>query len=807
MKIRRAAVLGAAVMGSQISAHLADAGVRTYLLDLPSDSLPEDKKLAKAIGKNVRNSRAILAIEQMKKLKPSPLLSKEVFTNLIPGNFEDDMSVISECDWVLEAVVERIDIKKSIHNQINQYRRPGVPVCTNTSGIPLKDIITDFPEDYVASFFGTHFFNPPRYMKLLEVIPHGASNMSLIGELSEWITRRLGKGIVYANDTVNFIANRIGVFALQATIKHMNDLGLNVETVDALTGKLIGHPSSATFRTMDVVGLDVCAMVSENVYKKVEDDPYRDYFQMPAWINDLISSGSLGQKTKSKGVYLKTKDEKKKTKILSFRPETKSYEDQNVAELPWLKEAKKQKDFFDRLNFIIEQDDPGAKLIWNTLRDVFSYSALLLDEIASSEPKRVDDAIRWGFNWEWGVFETWQGLGFNKILSRMEEEGVKLPKWIKKDLEFYSPTPGSKDWASSGPTDQLNSKDGKLQKIGRPQHLYRLPLREQKEDDRVMLSNSGASLLDIGNGVALLNFHTKMNALDDKILEMLQKSVAHVSENFNGLVIANQGQAFSAGANLAMILEMINEENFDGIDQIIRQFQASMQLLKFAPFPVVACPHGMTLGGGCEVSLHASHKIVAAETYAGLVEIGVGLIPGAGGTKELALRAYQLAAYGENADPMKFLETAFKNIAMAKVSTSGFNAIELGLYNKENTTVAMSLDHQIEMAKEQVLLMHKHGYVPKLPATKIKVAGDPGINTFRLMLYNMLEGNMVSKYDAFIAEKIATVLCGGEVDEGTLVGEEWFLELERRVFVELCKEEKTKQRIEHMLKTGKPLRN
>ena len=260
-------------------------------------------------------------------------------------------------------------------------------------------------------------------MKLLEVIPHGASNMSLIGELSEWITRRLGKGIVYANDTVNFIANRIGVFALQATIKHMNDLGLNVETVDALTGKLIGHPSSATFRTMDVVGLDVCAMVSENVYKKVEDDPYRDYFQMPAWINDLISSGSLGQKTKSKGVYLKTKDEKKKTKILSFRPETKSYEDQNVAELPWLKEAKKQKDFFDRLNFIIEQDDPGAKLIWNTLRDVFSYSALLLDEIASSEPKRVDDAIRWGFNWEWGVFETWQGLGFNKILSRMERRG------------------------------------------------------------------------------------------------------------------------------------------------------------------------------------------------------------------------------------------------------------------------------------------------------------------------------------------------------------------------------------------------
>lgn len=807
MKIRRAAVLGAGVMGAQIASHLAAAGVRTYLLDLTSDKGPEDPKLAKAIGKNVRNTRSILAIEQLKKLKPSPILSQDALTNLIPGNFEDDLSVVSECDWILEAVVERLDIKKDIHAKINEYRRPGVPVCTNTSGIPLKDIISDFPEDYTQCFFGTHFFNPPRYMKLLEIIPHGASNMDLISQLSTWIERRLGKGVVYANDTVNFIANRIGVFSLQATVKHMTDLGLNVETVDALTGKLIGHPSSATFRTMDVVGLDVCSLVSQNVYDKVKDDPYRDIFLTVDWVKDLISKGALGQKSGSKGVFLKTKDENKKTKILSYRPENGEYEEANVEQFAWLGEAKKKKDFFERLSFIIDQDDKGGKLIWNTLRDVFSYSALLIDEIASSEPKRVDDAIRWGFNWEWGVFETWQGLGYDKILKRMKDEGVKLPKWAKEGVKFYSPSPETKEWAASGPVDQFNTSREKMQKVEKPAHLYNLPLKEEKDDPRVVLSNKGASLLDIGDGVALLNFHTKMNALDDQILEMIQKSVACVDQNFDSLVIANQGPAFSAGANLALILGLIDKGDFDGIDQIIRQFQAAMQLLKFAPFPVVACPHGMTLGGGCEVTLHASHKVVASETYAGLVEIGVGLIPGAGGTKELALKAYEQASMGENADPMKFLEKAFKNIAMANVSNSGFNALEIGLYSKEDTTVTMSLDHQIEMAKEKALMMYKHGYTPKSPATKIKVPGDPGINTFRLMLYNMLEGRMVSQYDAFIAEKIATVLCGGEVNEGTYVSEAWFLELERRVFVELCKEEKTKQRIEHMLKTGKPLRN
>ena len=389
MKIRRAAVLGAGVMGAQIAAHLAAVGVRTYLLDLPSEEAPSDKKLAKAVGKNIRNARSILALENLKKLKPSPIMSKSVFENLIPGNFEDDMSVIAECDWVIEAVIEKIEIKKDIHSKIKEYKRPGVPVSTNTSGIPLKDIIDGFPDEYVSSFFGTHFFNPPRYMKLLEIIPHGASNMDLISDVADWITRRLGKGIVYANDTVNFIANRIGVFAIQSTIKHTEDLGLNVETVDALTGKLIGHPSSATFRTMDVVGIDVCTLVAANVYDKVKEDPYRDIFKTSPWISQLIEAGTLGQKTKSKGHYFKTKDEKGKTKILAYRPDTKTYEEQNPKAFSWIKEAKSKKDYFERLQFIIDQDDEGGKLIWRYLRDVFSYSALLIDDIASSEPKEL----------------------------------------------------------------------------------------------------------------------------------------------------------------------------------------------------------------------------------------------------------------------------------------------------------------------------------------------------------------------------------------------------------------------------------
>ncbi len=806
LKVRRATVLGAGVMGAQIAAHLAAAGVRVHLLDLESDEPVKDPKLAKIVGKAVRNQRAILAMAQMTKLKPSPLMSEKVLANIIPGNFADDMSVVADADWVIEAVVERLDIKKKIHLSVSEYVRAGVPVCTNTSGIPLQAIVDELPENYVKSFFGTHFFNPPRYMHLLEVIPHSETDPELMQNVAHWINERLGKGIVWAYDTVNFIANRVGVFTIQATMQHMGELGLNIETVDALTGKLMGRPASGTFRTADVVGLDTYAHVSKNVYDRAENDPYRDYFMPPDWLMGLIEAGSLGQKSGGKGCYQKTKDAQGKRQILAYRPQTKTYEAQEVAQFPWQAQAAKERDTIKRIQIILENNDAGAELVWRIIRDTISYSALLVKEIAGSNLKSVDDAIRWGFNWEWGPFELWQALGYDNVLERMQKDGVKLPHWAKPGVALYKPAAASKEWFTSGLEQRFNPESGSYEKVEKPAHAMYLPKTAGSSDPRIIEANNGASLLDIGDGIALLNFHTKMNAIDLEVLEMVQKSVAIVSERFEGLVIANEGPAFSAGANLKYLLDLINKNDWNGVDHMIRQFQGSLQLLKYAPFPSVACPFGMTLGGGCEVALHASHRMVSAETYAGLVEVGVGLLPAGGGTKELALRAYDFAGHGENADPLPFMQRMFLLIGMGKVSTSGQEAIEMDLF-PQTSTVSLSKEHLIQRAKGQAFQMARLGYVPPAPRNDVKVMGDPGVQTFRMILYSMLQGRNISEYDAFIGQKIAMVLCGGEVDAGTAVSEEHFLNLERTLFVELCQQQKTKERIEHMLKTGKPLRN
>ena len=807
LKIRRAAVLGSGVMGAQIAAHLAAAGVRTYLLDLPSTEPPTDPKLAKAVASNPRSARAILAIEQLKKLKPSPLMSLQVLNNLIPGNFDDDMPNLVDADWVIEAVAEKIDIKQSIHRRILEHARPGVPVTTNTSGILLHDMLEGFPDHYKSVMFGTHFFNPPRYMRLVEIIPHSLSNKDLVHSLSRWIEERLGKGIVMARDTINFIANRIGVFNIQVTLKHMVDLGLNVETVDALTGKFMGRPSSATFRTMDVVGLDTFAHVARNVFDKVPNDPYREIFKIPAWVEGLIQKGHLGQKTDTKGgFYRKSKDAQGKTAILSYRPSSESYDAQQVMDFPWTAEASKISDTIERLKFILQQKDAGADLIWRILRDTLSYSALLLEEIAAGAPRSLDEGMRWGFNWEWGPFELWQGLGVDGLLARMQDDHTKLPAWAKSGVSFYSPTPGSIPWKAAGATSQHCFPEGKTRLIDRPSHVFALPRFRNPDDRRVVESNASASLVDIGDGVACLAFHSKMNAIDSDILDLMQKSMTRVHRDFDAMVVGNDGDNFSAGANLKLILEWIQQKNWTAIDRLLRDFQGSMQLMKFAPFPVVCAPHGLTLGGGCEVALHGAYRVAAGETYAGLVEMGVGLIPAGGGTKELALRAYQFMNLAERGDPAPFLQRAFMLIGMAKTSTSGQEAIEMGLL-PATTAITLSRDHQILRAKETALHLSRQGYVAPTPALKVKVWGDPGIQTFKMMLYNMQEGRQISAYDALIGEKIATVLCGGEVDQGSEVGEQYFLELERRVFLELCQQPKTTDRIMHMLKTGKPLRN
>lgn len=795
-------------MGAQIAAHLAAAGVRTYLLDLASTEPPADPKVAKLIGKGFRSTRALMAIDGLKKLKPSPLMSPNVLPNIIPGNFDDDMATLADCDWVIEAVAEKIDIKQSIHKRIAEVVRPGTPVTTNTSGILLKTMLHGFSPAYQAAMFGTHFFNPPRYMRLVEIIPHDGVNADLVAGVAQFIEERLGKGIVYAKDTINFIGNRIGVFNIQITLKHMQDLGLNIETVDALTGKLMGRPASATFRTMDVVGLDTFAHVAKNVADLCAKDPYREAFIMPPWVDALIKSGALGQKTNSLGFYKKDKDAKGKTAILAFRPETKTYVEQAPEEFPWMAEAGKISNATKRLSFILQQKDKGADFIWRVLRDTLSYAALLVDEIAGALPKPLDDAMKWGFNWDFGPFELWQGLGVDAIFDRMTADKTKLPSWAKKGMTFYNAAPDSPAWQeNSGPSSQTHVTDGKTRSIERLPYQFALPKRGGSDDKRIVEKNGSASLVDLGDGVACLTFHTKMNALDDDAIAMMQKSVARVHRDFAGLVVGNEGSNFSAGANLNTFAGQIDKKDWTGIDRMLREFQGSMQLMKFAPFPSVSAPHGLVLGGGCEVALQTSWRVAAGETYAGLVEVGVGLLPGGGGTKELALRCYNLMSLADKWDPQPFLQRAFMLIGMGRTSGSAQEAVEMGLFPSGTTSITLSKDYQILRAKEQVLHMVQQGYVPPTPQTKVKVWGDPGIQTFKLALYNMVEGRQISPYDAFIAERIATVLCGGEVDQGTEVSEQYFLELERRTFVELCQQPKTLDRIHFMLKNGKPLRN
>jgi 3-hydroxyacyl-CoA dehydrogenase len=808
LKIKRAAVLGAGVMGAQIAALLAAAGVKTHLLDLATDAAGEaDPAKARA----ARSRRALDAVENLKRLKPAPLFKPEHLTNILPGNFDDDMPALAGCDWILEAVVERLDIKQALHRKIAQHARAGVPVTTNTSGLSLAEIVEGLPESYQQRFFGTHFFNPPRYMRLLEVIPHAATDTRLFAAFETWAEERLGKGLVRASDSVNFIANRLGTFCSHSVMRAMQELDLNVETIDFLTGPLLGRAKSGTFRTADVVGLDTSVSVALNNYEKAPNDPYRDWFLTPSWFADLVERGALGQKTNGTGIYKKSKDAQGNTVILSYRPIPKSYEAPALASFPWMEAAAKERDLVKRVKLILQESDAGAQLVWRNLRDLFSYASYLLDDIAGGLVQPVDDAIRWGFGWAMGPFELWQALGYDDILKRMRADSALLASWLEPGLSFYAPAPGSREWQlAAGPEAQLKaSRTGtsRMVKIPRREHSYALPPFEAKEDPRLVLSNPSASLLDIGDGVACLVFHSKMNTLNSEISALLDASLDKVDSDFAGLVIANDAVNFSAGADIRDFLAAIQGKNWSFIDTGERRFQALVQKLKFAPFPVVSCPTGLTLGGGCEFTLHTSVRLLAAETYAGLVEAGVGLLPAGGGTKELTLRAYELAEQGDGADAMPFLKRAFELITTARRSSSGYEAIDMGLYPAATSHVSLSREHLVSRAKRLALTMVANGFTPKTPRLQLKVVGMPGIQMFRQALDAMVASEKLTAYDAVIGEKIATILCGGAVEPGTVIGEDTLLDLERELFVELCQQPKTYERIAHMLKSGKPLRN
>jgi len=795
--IRKAVVIGSGVMGSGIAAHLANSGISCLLLDMVPKELTQEEA-AKGLTLDhpaVRSRLAATAIERLKKTTPSPLYVPDFASLITPGNLEDDLQRISDADWVIEAVTENLRIKKDLLSRLEPYWRPGTIVSTNTSGISVSEISADAGPELRKHFMGIHFFNPPRYMKLVEIIPGKDTDPELVSFMKSLCERKLGKGVVIARDTPNFIANRIGIFGVLAALREMSERGFTVEEVDAVTGPAIGRPKSATFRTLDMVGLDTVVHVADNVYEKVTDEAEKEAFKTPGLLREMAGRGWLGEKS-GQGFYRKEKGQGGKPEIFALDLASMEYRPVRKVTSGSLEAARMAKGAKEKIQALLSGGDRYSELAWNLLKELFVYSAAKVGEIADS-PLDIDNAMKWGMGWELGPFETWEAIGLEKSVARMEKEGLSVPAWVKEwiaqgNKSFYRRDGGKLFYVHEGKYKEAEQ---------RPEHIS---LRSLKEQGRTIKSNSGASLIDLGDGVACLEFHSPNNAIGGDILSMISWSVDETERNYEGLVIANQGKNFCVGANIMLILMEAQDEEWDEIDLMIRQFQNTMMKLKYSQKPVVAAPHRMTLGGGVEVCLGADRIIAAPETYFGLVEVGVGVIPGGGGCKEYALRASREARIPE-ADLQPYLSKVFEMIGMAKVSTSGHDALRLG-YFQPTDRVAASQDVLIYQAKQEVLRLAAAGYEPPRPE-KFRVAGAEGKAIMQLGAIGLKDSNMISDHDLKIAKKLAHVLAGGDVPAGTLVTEQYLLDLEREAFLSLCGEKKTQQRMQHMLSTGKPLRN
>jgi 3-hydroxyacyl-CoA dehydrogenase len=774
--IRKAAVIGSGVMGSGIAAHLANAQIPTLMLD-------------------VKKQYAEQAIAKLHKTNPAPLYRPSYAALITPGEIDADLHKLAEVDWIIEVVTERLDVKQALLKRIENVWKPGTIVSTNTSGISVNAMVEGCSEAFRASFLGTHFFNPPRYMKLLEVIPGEATDPEVVAFMKEFGERRLGKGVVVAKDTPNFIANRIGTYGILVTLREMAQQGYGVEEVDAVTGPAMGRPKSATFRTLDLVGLDTFLHVAANVREHVEDAAEKAVFEAPKAMRELVARGWLGEKS-GQGFYKKIKGNGGSI-IQALQLDSLEYADSKKVSGASLEAAKAAKGARGKLKALLGGGDRYAELAWRTMAPVLAYSAAKLGEIADSIVD-IDNAMKWGFNWELGPFETWDAIGVRSSVERMKSEGIPVPQWVEEWLgegneTFYKEDGGQKVYASNGTYVLLQQSEREIS------------LRALKADpSRVILTNAGASLIDIGDDVACLEFHSPNNAIGADILTMIAKSAEEVRRNWRGLVVANEGRNFCVGANLMLLLMEAQDEAWDEVDRIIRMFQSSMMALKALEKPVVAAPHRMTLGGGVEACMPADAVLFSAETYYGLVETGVGLIPAGGGCKEMALRASAAAASPEE-DLQPAINKAFETIAMAKVTSSGANARDLG-YMRDMDRVAMNDVHRVYEAKRMVLAMDAAGYV-RPPEEKIRVVGRDGKAVLRMGVYTMRRGGYISDHDVLIANSLAHVLCGGDVPAGSLVSEQYLLDLEREAFLSLCGEAKTQARMQHMLAKGKPLRN
>ncbi len=796
--IRKVAVLGSGIMGSRIACHFANIGVEVLLLDIVPRELSDKEKAAGLTleDKPVRNRLVTEAFVSATKAKPASLYNKKFASRISLGNFEDDMAKIKDFDWVIEVVVENLKIKKIVFDQVEEHRKPGTLITSNTSGIPIHLMLEGRSEDFQKHFCGTHFFNPPRYLKLLEIIPTPKTDPEITDFLMHYGDRYLGKTTVLCKDTPAFIANRVGMFSMLKVIDSMLKLDLNIDQIDKLTGTIIGRPKSATFRTADVVGLDTMVNVSNNLYAGLPDDEGREVFNLPDVINTLMENKWLGDKTKQ-GFYKKTKDEKGKTVILTLDLKSLEYKPKERVKFATLDAVKPIENIKDRYKILIAGKDKAGEFYRDSFYGIFQYISNRIPEIAD-ELYKIDDAVCAGFGWEVGPFETWDLVNVKKTVAKMEEAGYKPHQWVYDMLDsgaesFYKVEGGVRKYYD------VSSKSYKAIP-GLDEYIILDNIRENK----VLWSNSGSTIFDLGDGVLNVEFHTKMNSLGGEVLEGLNKAIDMAEDSYRGLVVGNQGAQFSAGANLGTLFMYAIEQEYDEVEFMIRHFQNSMMRVRYSSIPVVVAPHGLTLGGGCEMTMHADQVQAAAETYVGLVEVGVGLIPAGGGTKEFAKRVSDTYETGD----IEFndLQNAFMNIATAKVATSAEEARGMHILRPQDR-ISVSTIRQIADAKAAVIELADAGYVQKAQATNIKVQGKAGKAMFLAGVSGMRMGNYISDHDLKIAGKVAHVMCGGDLSYPQQVTERYLLDLEREAFLSLCAEKKTLERIQSILTKGKPLRN
>ena len=793
LSIKRAVVLGSGVMGSGIAAHLANIGIPVLMLDiLPKELTKQEENQGLTMeDKAVRNRLVNKSKKALLKQKPSPITSKDSLNLIETGNFEDDIGKLTDADWIIEVVTENLEIKKRIFQLIDEYRKEGSIVSSNTSGISVEAMIEDCSDDLKKHFLGTHFFNPPRYLKLLEVIPTNHTDESILSFMKEFGENVLGKGVVEAKDTPNFIANRIGTYGLLVTVQEMLKNGFSVGEIDSVTGPLIGRPKSATFRTLDVVGLDTFIHVAKNVYDKVEGNE-KAVFDPPEFMKKMLDNGWLGAKT-AKGFY-----QKKDGVIYELNPESLEYEERKKLKTAATEMAKQAKGSRGKLKALLSvKDDRAADLVWSIIKPVLLYSAELLGEIAD-DITAIDQAMKWGFGWDIGPFETWDAIGLRKVTERIQSEGQTVPDWVLELLErgyesFYKQENGQIFYYHKGDYQQLEMNPREFN------------LRLLKNEKNVIKKNNGASLIDIGDDVALLEFTSPNNSIGLDVMQMVSFAIEEAEKNYKGLVIGNQGKNFCVGANLALMLMEAQDDNFYELDMVIRQFQNMAMQIKYANKPVVSAPFNMALGGGAEISLPAAAIQASPETYMGLVEFGVGLIPGGGGTKELYLKELRNLPKGIDFDLSKIANDVFEKVATAKVSTSAKEALDNG-YLDQFDAISANPDHLLYDAKQKVIALDQAGYKART-REKVPVAGDSGYAAMMLGAKSLKLSGYASEHDLKIAEKLAYVLSGGRIKAGTLIDEQAMLDLEREAFLSLIGEPKTQARMQHMLMKGKPLRN